>query len=142
MKNRRSNFKILGLMLTGFALFAFSSCSKNLAFMSSSVVPAATGSVGIKNDKNNNYAVAVDVKNLAPASQLTPAQKTYVVWMVTDDGETKNIGQLVSGSGFLSKALKGSLTAVTPFKPSYVFITAEDSGEVEYPGTIILSTRR
>jgi hypothetical protein len=142
MKSIRLNSTILGFLLSGFILYAISSCSKKMAFLSSSIVPAADGSVGISSDKNNNYAISVRVNHLAPASHLTPPEKTYVVWMVTKDDETKNIGQLRSSSGFLSKALKGSLNAVTPFKPDYVCITAENHGDVEYPGTVILSTRQ
>jgi hypothetical protein len=141
MKNTITNSKLLGLIISAIALFALSSCSKKMTFLSSSIVPAADGSVSIKNDKNENYAIAVSVNHLAPAPHLTPPEKTYVVWIVTEDNETKNIGQLQSSSGFMSKALKASLNAVTPFRPNYVFITAEKRGDVEYPGTLVLSTR-
>jgi hypothetical protein len=142
MKNIISKSNLTGLILSTFALIAFTSCSKKMHFSSSSVVPAAVGTVKIKSDKNKNHTVDVSVSNLAPASQLTPSKKVYVVWIVTQENQYKNIGQLNSSSGFLSKALKASLTAVTPFTPVSVFITAENEGDVEYPGmTVVLTTR-
>ncbi|MCP9768727.1 hypothetical protein EGI22_12445 [Lacihabitans sp. LS3-19] len=112
-----------------------------MAFKNSSVVPAAVGSINLKSDKNNNHTIKISINHLAPASQLTPPYNTYVVWMVTENNETKNIGQLISSSSFLSKALKGSLSAVSSYKPVSFFISAENEGNVEYPGLIVLSTR-
>ena len=60
------------------------SCSKKMMFASSSVVPAAEGSVKYKKDKNNNYHVDLKVMHLANSNKLTPARSTYVVWMETE----------------------------------------------------------
>ena len=54
-------------------------------FSTSSVVPAARGSVKVKNDDNGNYSVAVKVTHLAPADRLTPPKKGYFVWSETSD---------------------------------------------------------
>ena len=127
-------------MVAAFVII-ISSCSKKMMFGSSSVVPAAVGSVKVKTDKNKNHTVQVSVTHLAPASKLSPPKNTYVVWMVTESSGTKNIGQLNSSGSFLSKALKGSLKTVTSFNPSSFFITAEENGNVQYPGSpIVLST--
>jgi hypothetical protein len=128
-------------ILSVISVITFSSCSKKMSFSNSSVVPAAVGNINLKSDKNNNHTINISVNNLAPASQLTPAYKTYVVWMVTENNETKNIGQLKSKTSFLSKSLKSHLSAVSSFKPESFFITAENEGNVEYPGLIVLSTR-
>lgn len=123
-------------------LFMFSSCAKKMVFASSSVVPAAVGSVKVKTDKNKNHSIHVKVTHLAPASKLSPPGNTYIVWMVTENSGTKNIGQLKSSGSLLSKTLKASLSTVTSFNPSSFFITAEDNGNVQYPGTqMVLSTR-
>ena len=128
-------------ILSALVLTTFSSCSKKMTFSNSSIVPAAVGSIDLKSDKNNNHSIKINIDHLAPASQLTPPYKTYVVWMVTENNETKNIGQLISNSSFLSKSLKGHLSAVTSFKPVSFFITAENEGNVEYPGLRVLTTR-
>ena len=112
-----------------------------MSFSSSSIVPAARGSVKLKTDKNNNHSIDEDVLHLAPPDRLTPARKVYVVWIVTENNGTQNVGQLKSSSSMLSKTLKGSLETKSTFKPVSVFITAEDDGTVQYPGnTIVLNT--
>jgi hypothetical protein len=133
--------KLLGFILATVAAFTITSCSKKTTFLSSSTVPAAVGTVKIKVDKNKNHTIQVKVNNLATANQLTPPKKTYVVWMTTETTDPQNIGQLRSTNSLLSSALKASLNAVTSLNPISFFITAEDQGDVQTPGTLILSTR-
>jgi hypothetical protein len=139
MRNTKHNSKKVGIVLLLLLFFTFSACTDKMTFKSSSVVPAAKGSVKMKSDNNKNHIIDVSVTDLAPANQLTPPKKIYVVWMVTKNNETKNLGQLVSETSFMSDALKGSLNAVTPFEPNYFFITAEDEGSASFPGTIVLN---
>lgn len=118
------------------------SCSTRLNFLNSTVVPAAKGSVKVSRDDNRNYALDVKVTNLAEPSRLQPKKDLYVVWLVTKDGATKNIGQLNSSSGFFTSALEGELKTVSSFEPDYVFITAENSSDIQYPlGIVVLTTK-
>jgi hypothetical protein len=122
------------------AILLLSSCANKMSFGVSSVVPAARGSVKIKTDKNKNYAIEVNVTHLAEPSRLTPPSHAYVVWMETNEG-IKNIGQLRTSSGLLSRTMKANLKTVTTFKPDNFFITAEENGSVTMPGfRVILRT--
>jgi hypothetical protein len=122
-------------------LFSMSSCAKKFAFATSQVVPAAEGKVKVKKGKNDNYNISLDVIRLAEPQRLQPSRSHYVVWMETEQNGTKNIGQLESKSGFLSKILKAELKTVTPFEPRQFFITAEDDATIQYPkGQIVLRT--
>ena len=124
-------------------IFSFNSCGTTVSFLNSSVVPAARGSVKVKTDNNRNYVIQISLSDLAESSRLQPSKLTYIVWMVTDRDLTKNIGQLNSSKGFMSKQLKGSFKTVSSDKPAKIFITAEDDAAVQYPGTlIVLSTER
>ncbi|MEO5782259.1 MAG: hypothetical protein ABIQ07_03255 [Ginsengibacter sp.] len=121
--------------------FLLLSCSKKITFASSTVVPAAVGSVGYKKDKNNNYHISLKVLHLANSNKLTPPRSTYVVWMETENNGVKNLGQLRSSGSLLSSTLKGSLNAVTAFQPKSFFITAEDNTDISYPGSqVVLRT--
>jgi hypothetical protein len=60
--------------------------------------------------------------------------------METEQEPVKNIGQINSSSSLLSKRLKGSFETVSSIKPTKIFITAEDDGTIQYPGTQILTT--
>ena len=122
-------------------IFSLFSCATSVNFLNSSVVPAARGSVKIKTDNNKNYVIQITLSDLAEASRLEPAKLTYIVRMITDRDLTKNIGQLNSSKGFMSKQLKGSFKTVSSDKPVKIFITAEDDAAVQYPGTqVVLST--
>jgi hypothetical protein len=121
-------------------MFLFSSCATKVSFLTSSVVPAARGSVKIKVDNNKNYSIDITLSDLAEVSRLEPAKSTYIVWMVTEQEVTKNIGQLNSSKGFMSKQLKGSFKTVSSVKPIKIFITAEDDPNIQYPGNLVVLT--
>ncbi|MEO8583827.1 MAG: hypothetical protein ABI415_08515 [Flavitalea sp.] len=119
-----------------------SSCAKKMSFQTSSVVPAAEGTVKIKKDKNNNYKIDLKIIRLASPDRLNPPKDIYVVWMNTDNNSAKNIGQIKTSSGFLSNTLKSSLGTVSTTFPTGFFITSENDGNVQYPnGQVVLKTQ-
>lgn len=125
---------LTGILATAM-IFAFSSCAKKITFLTSSVVPAAEGQISVKNDKNNNYNIQMQITNLADIERLQPAKKSYVVWMETADNLPKNIGRISS-----SNKLKVSFETVSPMRPTKIFITAEDDEASQYPGTMVVLT--
>jgi hypothetical protein len=123
-------------------VLVMSSCSRKLTFSQSAVVPAAQGSVKIKKDKNNNYALDLVVRHLSPPDRLVLSQNLYVVWVNTRSNGIRNVGQLKSSRGIFSKDLKGTLSSVTSFEPTDVFITAERVADIPYPeGQVVLTTK-
>ena len=122
-------------------LLILTSCSKKVNFLTSSVVPAARGYVKVNNDKNKNYVIQIELQDLAEVQRLQPSKQTYVIWMVTEQDLSKNIGQMKSATGILSKQLKASFESVSSFKPTKIFITAEDDPNIQFPSSqVILST--
>jgi hypothetical protein len=122
------------------AVLFLSSCATRAKFLSSTVVPAAQGEVKVDKDNNNNYSVKLSVENLAEPNRLAEPKNVYVVWADTDNG-IQNLGQLDVSKSFLSGKLKASLQTVTPYKPTRVFITGENTARVTYPGNyIVLNT--
>lgn len=129
------------IMAIAVIIFSFSACAKKISFQTSSVVPAARGSVIVKRDNNSNYRIQIKLFNLAEVKRLDPPKQAYVVWMESDQQAEKNMGQINSSNSMLSKTLKASFETVTAFKPIKIFITAEDDAAVLYPGTqLVLST--
>jgi len=134
---------IFSFAITFFLVLSLASCSRKIAFQTSSVVPAAEGSVKVKKDNNNNYSIDLNVIRLADPKRLEPSKNTYVVWIETAENGSKNIGSLNTSSSMFSKTLKSSLKTVSPFKPESLFITAEDNADIQYPGTqVVLRTNR
>lgn len=128
------------LLICSTALFMFS-CATRANFTPSTVVPGAEGRVKVKKDNNNNYAIDIEVQNLAEPNRLPQPNNVYVVWADTETGGAQNLGQLKTGSGLLSSKLKASMETVTPYKPRRIFITAESSASVQYPNSyVVLNT--
>jgi hypothetical protein len=137
--SKTSLFVVMIVMTT----FVMNACVTKSQFLVSSVVPAATGYVKVKNDENNNFSIQIHLSGLAESERLQPSKESYVVWMVTDKELTKNLGQINSSSGMFSKSLKASFNTTTPFKPKKIFITAENDPAISYPGTqVVLTTDR
>ena len=132
MKTINSAALMLALVIT------LNACTPKMTFVTSSIVPAASGAVHVKKDKNKNYVVNVDVQNLADPKNLSPSKKTYLVWSESSENSAKKLGQLMPNG----KALKAELKATTIDEPRTIFITAEDNADVQYPdGQTILTTR-
>lgn len=118
-----------------FMIFSLGSCAKKVAFSVSSVIPAAEGAVKVKTDKNENYEIDLNVKNIARPERLQPPKKVYIAWMETQGGPM-SLGQLsISGN------LTGSLETARHQKPTKIFITAENDPNVQHPGMqVVLET--
>lgn len=137
----KMNFIVRNIIIVTMLAFLFTACTKKVAFLNSSIVPAAEGTVTIKKGNNNNYNIDLSVVRLADPGRLTPPKAVYVVWMETSQSGVQNIGQLQTSTKGLSKRLTSSLKTVTPHKPISFFITAEDDAIGNYPGmTVILKT--
>jgi hypothetical protein len=121
-------------------LILLSSCSKKIMFENSTVVPAARGSVTVKEDGNKNYRIGVSLSNLAEPDRLQPSKKTYVVWMESKENPTRNIGQINTSGSFLSSKLRSSFETVSSDRPTKIFLTAEDDGSIQYPSSLVILT--
>ncbi len=139
MKTRSS--KIIRNTVFGIAIImmmiVFGACSKKIVFLGSSVVPAAEGHVKVKKDGNENYAISLNISNLAEVDKMQPPKNMYVIWMETDEGLTKNIGQIIS-----SRNLNAKFETVSSSKPVMIYLTAEDTEDIQRPGKVVLTTAR
>lgn len=126
----KTSFRILSFI---FAAILLSACSKKVTFPVSEVVPAAEAVLKVEKDSNKNYEIDLEVTNLAEADRLTPARKYYVVWMVTKEHGTINVGNLN-----VNRKNKAELTTGTPYEPIRIFITAEDDRSPVLPSTQVV----
>lgn len=131
MKN--SKFIFIASLASAIVIFSFGSCVTTTRFATSAITPAAEGTIKVKKDANKNYVIKIQISNLAESSRLTPPSNAYVVWLVTNDNMTKNVGQIKSSTGFLSKSLNATFETVSTLKPIKIFITAENDASVQYP---------
>jgi uncharacterized lipoprotein YddW (UPF0748 family) len=114
-------------LLIAFILL-LNACTTTTKFPISSVVPAANITAQKGTDKNKNFTLEINVENLAGADRLSPPGNVYSVWIVTKENGTKNVGQLR-----VENAKKNTFKTVTPFDFNEVFITVENTGDLQYP---------
>jgi hypothetical protein len=115
--------------------------AQKVHFNSSPVVPAAQGIVKVSSNKKKGYNIDISIYHLAGPERLQPAENTYIVWMDTERNGTKNLGEMQSKDKFLSNTLKATMNTTTPFRPTRIFITAEDIAAISNPhGQQVLTT--
>lgn len=146
MKTQKLNHQIKSILLViliAGMMLPFNTYAKKIKFMPSSVVPAAKGYVKVKSNNNNNHSIKIEIRDLADVERLHTSKITYIVWIETDQGKTEILGKIDSSSGFMSKQMKASMETVSSYKPSRIFITAEEFENAQTPGDrIILTTDR
>lgn len=119
-------------------IFSSGSCAKKTASLSQSMIPESNGNVQIKRDVNSNYVIHIDLSDLENVKNLSPAKEAYVVWMVSDQKLTKNIGQIEGANSWPSKRSKASFEATSATKPTKIYITAENDVNIQKPGKQIV----
>lgn len=142
MKHKSLNMSIFAIATSVILVLSMSSCASKTHFQTSTVVPAAQGTVQVKTDKNKNYVIDIEITNLSPSTRLSPPSNAYVVWLIAADNSAQNLGQLNSSDKFMSKSLDAEFKTVTGIKPAKIIITAENDPQVQYPSfsEVILAT--
>lgn len=114
-------------------LVILSSCSETLQFPVSDVTPAADITVEIEKQKDPNYLVTLEAKNLASPERLQNPKNNYVIWVVSEKGIVRNVGHFNQ-----ENAVKSTYKASFPYQPIEIFITAEnEEGRCTPAGTEI-----
>jgi outer membrane protein OmpA-like peptidoglycan-associated protein len=77
--------------------------------------------------------IDIDVKGLKPALSFGSEFLTYVLWVVTPEGRTSNVGELLT-----NKNGDGKLSATTPAQAFSLIVTAEPYFSVHTPSEIVV----
>jgi hypothetical protein len=106
-------------------------CATTAKFPISTVAPAAEISAKKTMDKNKNYVIELVALNLTSTDRLNPPKNHYNVWIVTEQNDYKNLGQVMNAN-----AKKVVFKTLTPFNPKEIILTAEDEGNRLMPAGI------
>lgn len=142
MKTNFFKLTSLACIASVILVFSMSSCAVKTQFLTSTVVPAAQGTVQVHINKNKNYVIDINISNLSPSTRLSPPSNAYVVWLVDNEDNSINLGQLNSSDDFMSKSLDAKFEAVSGSKPVKIVITAENDPTTKYPSfsAVVLTT--
>ena len=128
--------RILSL-LSLILVLGFWSCNTKVEFPVSDVVPSAEATAKISKDKNDNYQIEVDIKNLTKPERLSPKRKYYVLWAETASGSV-NLGQIKIKESTFSSSLYAEIETSLPLKPTRLVISAEDQLNRNSPSTFTI----
>ena len=132
--NRHSRVLRHGALLALLLIVGMSTASAavTLALRSSPEIPAAQGTVRLRDTRNGNVEIKLRVHHLAPPGRISPGASVFVVWArgLAPGAEAQNLGALK-----VDKNLNGTFTAVTAMSSFDLFMTCEQSHTVTAPGT-------
>lgn len=97
--------------------------------LTSPALPSVEGRAKFRVTVNDNTSIELTVKHLPHPERLSPPASNYVVWTRSNkEAPAQNLGALV-----VDKDLNGKLVTETALHSFDLFITAEDSGQVQQP---------
>ena len=125
---KRQIFYRLGLLGAAVLVVSTVGYAKNYPMTASNEMPGATAQLQVAKEKDGNSQLEVKANGMAKAGRLTPAAKTYVVWVQQEGAQAKSQGELKVGNNH-----KGELKTATSFHTFNVFVTAETDSQTKFP---------
>ena len=96
------------------------------------VIPNAKGHATVE-AKEGATLVEAKVEHLVQPGEIDRAFLTYVLWAVSPDGRSTNLGEIL-----IDKKGKGKLKATTPMQTFSLFVTFEPYHSVRMPSEIVV----
>src|ERR1700733_12955374 len=95
------------------------------------LAPDATGHADV-NSRPGYIEVKTEMHKLLPASQYGPEYLTYVLWAITPEGRSKNLGEVVLDGG------NSHLDVTTDLQAFALIVTAEPYFGVSQPSDVVV----
>jgi outer membrane protein OmpA-like peptidoglycan-associated protein len=102
-----------------------------IGFRGSPLMPLAKGDATVEG-RNGRIAINADFRNLTPAVNFGPEYLTYVLWAITPEGKTNNLGELLLSGD------KSKLQATTTLQTFGLIVTAEPYYAVSNPSDAVV----
>ena len=101
-------------------------------FRGTELMPGAHGEAKVES-KKGYIEIEVEFRNLQESSQFGAEYLTYVLWAVTPEGRTSNLGEVLRGNG-----TSGKLDVTTELQAFSLIVTAEPYFAVSRPSDVIV----
>ncbi len=105
--------------------------STKIDFIGTALMPDARGEAGVEG-KQGYIKIEVKFRNLPEAGQFGAEYLTYVLWAVTPEGRTSNLGEL------LRNGTSGKLDVTTELQSFGLIVTAEPYFAVSRPSDLVV----
>jgi len=103
-------------------------------FKGTSLMPNAHGEAKVES-KKGYIEIEVEFRNMTEATQFGGEYLTYVLWAITPEGRTSNLGEILRGGGVSSS---GKLDVTTELQVFGLVVTAEPYFAVSRPSDVVV----
>ena len=101
-------------------------------FKGTSLMPNAHGEAKVES-KKGYIEIEVEFRNMTDATQFGAEYLTYVLWAITPEGRTSNLGEILRGGG-----TSGKLDVTTELQVFGLVVTAEPYFAVSRPSDVVV----
>jgi len=134
-QQRQGNVPIYQLKLVGNSVTAISyqhrSGSTEIGFQGTPLLAQAKGEARVES-KQGRIAISAKFKNLVPAQRFGPEYLTYVLWAITPEGKTNNLGEI------LLDGKNSKIQVTTSLQTFGLIVTAEPYFAVNQPSNVVV----
>jgi outer membrane protein OmpA-like peptidoglycan-associated protein len=109
--------------------------SVTVKFRGTTRLPRLSGEAKVTRTGRRGSRVELSVKNLPRAYELGNVYTTFVLWAITPEGRTDNLGEIKRGGSFL---VNSKLDATTPLQTFAMIVTAEPHFLVRGPSRMVV----
>ena len=102
-----------------------------IGFQGSPLMPLGKGEAHVES-RGGRIAIDAEFRNVDPAAKFGPEYLTYVLWAITPEGKSNNLGELLLDGG------KSKLQATTTLQTFGLIVTAEPYYAVEQPSDVVV----
>jgi len=106
--------------------------ASDVDFAGTALMPAADGKAKVRS-KRGTMEVEAEFGNLQPPTTFGAEYLTYVLWAISPEGRSVNLGEVLVGDNNRSK-----LTATTDFQGFALIVTAEPYYAVRQPSNVVV----
>ena len=105
-----------------------------IGFSGTALMPKSHGEAKVES-KKGYIEIEVEFRNMTEATQFGGEYLTYVLWAITPEGRTSNLGEILRGGGVSSS---GKLDVTTELQVFGLIVTAEPYFAVSRPSDVVV----
>jgi outer membrane protein OmpA-like peptidoglycan-associated protein len=109
--------------------------SVTVKFRGTTRLPRLSGEAKVSRSGRRGTRVELSVKDLPRAYELGDVYTTYILWAISPEGRTDNLGEIKRGGSFL---VNSKLDATTPLQTFAMIVTAEPHFLVRGPSRMVV----
>ncbi|MGE5205334.1 MAG: OmpA family protein [Chlamydiota bacterium] len=105
--------------------------STTVDFKGTDLMPLAKGKAKV-DSKSGRLQINAEVEHMMPATKFGPEYLTYVLWAITSEGRSVNLGEVLLDNG------KAKLEVTTDLQAFGMIVTAEPYFAVTHPSNLVV----